>query len=421
MRSTASKSVIVPRASRGVGRWAVCQWSAIAAATLGSMAHAQCGYEIVAVLDLPPCGVFQPVLEPRAINNNGEVVGSYRLCEIGEYRPFYWSEGTGLVLPTLPPGYLSAQFVDINDQGQITGNRVVAGSGSGNEAILYEDGVWTGLGTVPGGDWSEGLAINETGVIVGFAGNTVAGPGELACRWDKAVITELNSLLGGSQSKAFDIASNDVIVGCTSAGTLFSEKGFVLNGRVVTVIQPSPGLLNAEVRGINEAGTVVVNCQLPGKMNWNQGFLVNGDSWQHIPPIPPGEGVATTAINESGTVLGVNYAYDFAHVVTFADGKVRVVEDMILAEEPYQLYFSSALNDAGWIAAAAQIGQTFMTLVLRPAPQKLADLNEDCEVDVTDLALLIERWGQADDGADLDGDGIVASADLGMLLGEWGT
>ncbi|HMN96773.1 MAG TPA: GC-type dockerin domain-anchored protein [Phycisphaerales bacterium] len=49
----------------------------------------------------------------------------------------------------------------------------------------------------------------------------------------------------------------------------------------------------------------------------------------------------------------------------------------------------------------------------------LGDLNGDGTVDGADLGLLLGAWGSDDPKADLDGDGIVDGADLGILLGAW--
>jgi len=48
-----------------------------------------------------------------------------------------------------------------------------------------------------------------------------------------------------------------------------------------------------------------------------------------------------------------------------------------------------------------------------------ADLNGDGVVDGADLGLLLGQWG-ADGPADLNDDGVVDGADLGLLLGAWG-
>ncbi len=48
-----------------------------------------------------------------------------------------------------------------------------------------------------------------------------------------------------------------------------------------------------------------------------------------------------------------------------------------------------------------------------------ADLNHDGEVGGADLGMLIAQWGDAG-SADLNGDGIVNGADLGILIASWG-
>ncbi|MEC9372931.1 MAG: hypothetical protein VYC34_03770, partial [Planctomycetota bacterium] len=52
-----------------------------------------------------------------------------------------------------------------------------------------------------------------------------------------------------------------------------------------------------------------------------------------------------------------------------------------------------------------------------------ADLNGDCVVNSADLGVLLGSWGPCPMGggcpADLDGDGVVGPADLGALLGSW--
>lgn len=49
-----------------------------------------------------------------------------------------------------------------------------------------------------------------------------------------------------------------------------------------------------------------------------------------------------------------------------------------------------------------------------------ADLDGDGTVSGADLGLLLGDWGTGGSIADLDGDGTVSGADLGVLLGEWG-
>jgi hypothetical protein len=55
-----------------------------------------------------------------------------------------------------------------------------------------------------------------------------------------------------------------------------------------------------------------------------------------------------------------------------------------------------------------------------PPPPCLGDVNRDGIVSGADLGLLLGDWGQAIAQSDLDSDGIVTGADLGILLGRWG-
>lgn len=49
-----------------------------------------------------------------------------------------------------------------------------------------------------------------------------------------------------------------------------------------------------------------------------------------------------------------------------------------------------------------------------------ADINLDGTVDAADLGLLIGAWSTSDAAADINGDGTVDAADLGLLIGAWG-
>ena len=49
-----------------------------------------------------------------------------------------------------------------------------------------------------------------------------------------------------------------------------------------------------------------------------------------------------------------------------------------------------------------------------------ADLNCDGIVNGADLGLLLGSWGDSGVPADISGDGSVDGADLGLLLGSWG-
>jgi hypothetical protein len=76
-----------------------------------------------------------------------------------------------------------------------------------------------------------------------------------------------------------------------------------------------------------------------------------------------------------------------------------------------------------WIAATDWAGNTgessHKSFVEGGTPPLPGDLNGDGHVDGADLGLLLGAWGSAGGPADINGDGTVDGADLGALLGGW--
>ncbi len=69
-------------------------------------------------------------------------------------------------LGVLPEGNAKSHFtraVGINNAGQIVGTRSVSCDVGCIRAFIWQDGVTTNLGTLPGGDSSQAMAINNDG------------------------------------------------------------------------------------------------------------------------------------------------------------------------------------------------------------------------------------------------------------------
>jgi hypothetical protein len=76
----------------------------------------------------------------------------------------------------------------------------------------------------------------------------------------------------------------------------------------------------------------------------------------------------------------------------------------------------AAINDG----TASSNDDVYTISEMRPAAS-LGDLNGDGAVDTADLGLLLSAFGSTDPVADINNDGIVDTADLGLLLGVFGT
>src|SRR5207302_4587432 len=86
-------------------------------------------------------------------------------------------------------------------------------------AFLYENGIMTDLGTLPGDTSSSAAAINDRGQIVGTSGF----PGEHAFLFDNGVMIGLPTLPGGHFSGALGINNHGEIVGSSDATNALSH------------------------------------------------------------------------------------------------------------------------------------------------------------------------------------------------------
>lgn len=109
-----------------------------------------------------------------------------------------------------------------------------------------------------------------------------------------------------------------------------------------------------------------------------------------------------------------------AGIGVFASGNslsVSAVDNVELLQlrglQPGSYVLSVTRDDAQPISAPVAVSW-FMDV-----PARFGDLDGNAIVNGADLGLLLGAWGSAGPG-DLNGDGIVGGADLGLLLGSWG-
>ena len=108
------------------------------------------------------------------INGQGDAVGSWTDAA-GEHA-FLYSDGVITDIGALSSATTPAdtRAIGINSRGQIAGtSRLPPGAGPGSNAwphaFLYDQGVMTDLGTLPGYEWSQAVAMNDAGDVVGTA------------------------------------------------------------------------------------------------------------------------------------------------------------------------------------------------------------------------------------------------------------
>jgi probable HAF family extracellular repeat protein len=128
-----------------------------------------------------------------AINDRGQAVGVSSDCTLSASHAVLWQEGTATDLGTL--GDLALAPGAINNKGQVVGS---AFNGPVSVAFLWEDGVASSLGSLPGDVASFGSGINDKGQVVGQSCDTSGN-----CRvflWQNGVMIDLNTLISPNAS-----------------------------------------------------------------------------------------------------------------------------------------------------------------------------------------------------------------------------
>jgi probable HAF family extracellular repeat protein len=138
---------------------------------------------------------------PNRLNNRGQVVGISYLADNQTQRPFYWDRSRGLVdMGTL--GGPTGEVLDLSDSGLAVGTADLA-DGT-HHAFVWQDGVMTDVGVVPGDLCSNGRASNSKGLAIGTSTDCMGNVKHMFL-WQDGSIHDLTALiLPGSDLQVFE-------------------------------------------------------------------------------------------------------------------------------------------------------------------------------------------------------------------------
>ena len=149
--------------------------------------------------------------------------------------------------------------LDVNNRRQVTGNASTTSATLPLLAFLWEDGVMTSLGTLPGSNaFSRGYAINDAEVVVGESDNNRPR----AFRWQAGDLSDLGHL-GAGTAVAHDVNPSNVAVGASSNGTV--TRPALFRGGQVSDLGTLAGTPSSSGRawGMNARGQAVGVSQRP--------------------------------------------------------------------------------------------------------------------------------------------------------------
>jgi probable HAF family extracellular repeat protein len=271
----------------------------------------------------------------RGINNAGKVVGS-RGADPTSQQAFLWENGVITNLGVLPGMKFSWAF-DINEGGQVVG---VSGTGTIDNPIIERAFIWTAvtgmqaLSTL-GGALASARAVNDSGDIAGFATLPGTGLGH-AVVWRKGVISDLQSAsFGQFEGRAFAINNPGEAV-----GYVYGQSGFRSTASVPLTLISGAALLF----GINTTG-----CIASWAATSAQGYRTCAGVTRNVGNCG-GSGTRAWAINSAGLVVG-----DAANAAPGgAQGQAYIWTEGGITCFPLPQGSNGsvayAINDNGWIA-----------------------------------------------------------------------
>jgi len=309
----------------------------------------------------------------HAINNLGQAVGTTVFGGGGQ--AVLWENGVPVqrVLPTLPYPYNNwAQAMDINDQGQVAGESVMASTYQG-QACLWENKTAnpTPLGFLPGHDTSLAYGMNNAGQVVGASNVYTNWDTYRAVLWQNGVIQNLGVLDAWLRSGANAINDQGMVVGGVWASGGSGRATFWYGGVAGYLGEPA-GHSVSSASDINNLGDVVGSSGPSSGQSyacwWHGGVATN----LHLdaPSEYQSGGSSTYAINNLGQVVGWLYTNPASPYK--GDAYVWQNHSMQLLPllDGYQYATAMGINDLGQIVGFAGDGYSMSRAVLwNPVPE----------------------------------------------------
>ena len=243
----------------------------------------------------------EPGLESRGGRLNSAGAVAMTVYSQDTSQAAVWADGVVTVLPGIGGAFASA--LDINDSSIIAGGATTA-AGSGL-AVLWQDGLPSVIGALPGGTWSSAYGINAQNQVVGY-GDT-AGGNFRGFLWDSAGGMRVLGTLGGASSYAMAINDSGWVAGHAAVASGYLHAFLFDGSRMIDL--GALGAANSHAYGVNFSGHVVGysdvgGSTLPHAFIYRDGVLTDLND---LIDAPGWELTEAYGINDAGQIAGSGY------------------------------------------------------------------------------------------------------------------
>lgn len=308
----------------------------------------------------------------RAINNSGQIAGSYFTGNSSH--AFLYTDGAFVDLGAI--GGSNSNGYGINASGQVAGNAYTTGNSAIRATLFDSTSGNVNLGVISGGSISQGSAVNDSGQVVGYSATSGFTVNHAALYSTTGSPIDLGTL-GGTYSQATDINNSGQIVGQGYASGNGSLRAILFSntpGNSGNIDLGTLGGASGSASAINNSGQIVGYSAIANGNNHATLFSSTSGNAGNIDLGTLG-GADSYAydINDSGQIVGTSSTTgnSAAHGFLYTGGVMydlnnQVGENPLATEIIIEGNIGDYINDWGQVLASGTVSGQTQSLLLNP-------------------------------------------------------
>jgi len=340
----------------------------------GSASAAHAGVTTYALQELPvPAGVNAVALS--SLNNNAAAVGNFFNAGNFSFDAVAWDPSGNLTTFSAGFGFAEASATTIRDDGTILGGGTLDFSEVSHAFVIDPAGNVDSLPSLAPDDGVRSVAFDQTDVgrIVGRSA-TLPSPfmnvPEDAVYWENGQITSIGTLPGGDVAEARRINNNGIIIGMSNNAQSTVQRGFVwdeTNG--IRELQSAVAGAGTAAEDLNESNLIVGGTPVPAGGGFAAMWAGPDASPQVLPILGNEIGSLALGVNELGDIVGFLDTGQGTRGALWSDGQVFDLNDLV-PHLDFEIREAVDINDNGQILVAGfdTDTSTFRHAVLTPIP-----------------------------------------------------